>query len=107
MNSIQWLQNWYRAQCNDDWEHHHGVTIQTLDNPGWLVTVDLTGTALQSLAMKDVGQLADVNHGGTKGNHDWLNCKVEDGFFVGAGGPLSLFLIGDVFRVWVEKMGAE
>jgi hypothetical protein len=32
---ISWLQRWYTAQCDGGWEHHYGITIGTLDNPGW------------------------------------------------------------------------
>jgi immunity protein 53 of polymorphic toxin system len=103
MNSIQWLQQWYHAQCNDTWEHQHGITIQSLDNPGWLVKIDLAGTPLQSLNMREVGKESHVNHKGIEGQHDWLHCTVKDGFFVGAGGPFSLLSICNVFRNWVEK----
>ena len=41
---IEWLEQWYVAQCDGDWEHAKGVKIETLDNPGWLLTVDLAGT---------------------------------------------------------------
>jgi Immunity protein 53 len=34
------LQVWYLAQCDGDWEHRHGVTIGTLDNPGWSLRID-------------------------------------------------------------------
>jgi hypothetical protein len=103
MNSITWLQQWYYAQCNDLWEHQHGITIQSCDNPGWLVKIDLAGTAVQEMTMKEVGQLSAVNHSGINGKHDWLHCKIEDGCFVGAGGPFCLMAICDVFRDWVEE----
>jgi hypothetical protein len=103
MNSITWLQQWYANQCDDDWEHRFGITIQTLDNPGWLVTVDLTGTAMQGIGMKEVGQLSDINHSGFRGKHDWLHCKVEEDRFLGAGGPFSLLSICDVFKRWIEE----
>ena len=38
------LSDWYESNCNDDWEHGYGVKIETLDNPGWLVQIDLFGT---------------------------------------------------------------
>jgi len=38
------LMNWYVAHFNEDWEHLYGVTIDTLDNPGWSLTVDLEET---------------------------------------------------------------
>jgi hypothetical protein len=49
MNSLQWLQQWYYAHCDDTWEHQHGITIQSLDNPGWLIKIDLAGTPLSGV----------------------------------------------------------
>ncbi len=101
-NSVSWLQQWYFEQCNDQWEHQYGITIETLDNPGWLVKVDLHGTAMQDVEMPEVGQLTDGNHSGIGGEQGWLHCKVEEDCFIGAGGPSSLFAICDSFREWVE-----
>jgi immunity protein 53 of polymorphic toxin system len=42
-DTLRRFQNWYQAHCNGDWEHHAGVTIDTLDNPGWSVRIHLTG----------------------------------------------------------------
>jgi hypothetical protein len=39
MGLIEQIQGWYAAQCNGDWEHRYGVSIDTLDNPGWSVTL--------------------------------------------------------------------
>jgi Immunity protein 53 len=46
MNALQELQQWYQSQCNGDWEHTYGVKIDTLDNPGWSVTIELADTYL-------------------------------------------------------------
>ena len=43
MDELQLLQEWYVAQCDGDWEHSYGVKIDTLDNPGWSLKVDLVG----------------------------------------------------------------
>jgi hypothetical protein len=106
MDSIQWLEAWYQARCNGEWEHHHGVSIQTLDNPGWLVTIDLAGTSLQNTAMEDVGNASQINHAGLEGNHNWLHCRIQDNRYLGAGGPSSLLAICEVFRKWVESQTA-
>jgi len=45
---------WYRAHCDGDWEHTHGITLQTLDHPGWRLTVDLVHTNLEGRCMEDV-----------------------------------------------------
>lgn len=41
------LSRWFASQCNEDWEHGFGIRIVTLDNPGWLVQVDLSGTDIE------------------------------------------------------------
>jgi hypothetical protein len=43
-NVLVWLQGWYAAQCDGDWEHERGVKIETLDNPEWAIRIDLEGT---------------------------------------------------------------
>lgn len=30
----------YRERCDDEWEHFHGIAIDTVDNPGWIVIID-------------------------------------------------------------------
>jgi hypothetical protein len=37
LGKTAWLEQWYFRQCNGDWEHTHGIIIETLDNPGWAV----------------------------------------------------------------------
>ncbi|MEH0820740.1 Imm53 family immunity protein [Micromonospora sp. CPCC 205714] len=41
-----WLQAWYATQCDGEWEHEFGIQIETVDNPGWSVSIDLGDTAL-------------------------------------------------------------
>ena len=46
---LERLQRWYLYRCDGDWEHSFGITIETLDNPGWMVTIDLQDTEWQDL----------------------------------------------------------
>lgn len=89
MDNIQKLQFWYKKHCDDTWEHQHGVSIDTLDNPGWTVVVDLIGTNLEVLQMEPIVEEKD--------DQDWLHCKIENGKFVGNGGPLKLDAILQLF----------
>jgi hypothetical protein len=56
MNELQRLQDWYRAQCNEDGEHSFGVTIDTLDNPGWIIKIDLAETTLDGKFFEPVSR---------------------------------------------------
>jgi len=40
------LETWFASMCNGDWEHTYGITLETVDNPGWLFTVEITDTPL-------------------------------------------------------------
>ena len=48
------LQAWYIAQCDGAWEHTYGIKIETLDNPGWMLRVDLVETELAGRAFDRV-----------------------------------------------------
>jgi len=38
------IEKWYRSRCDGDWEHHWDASIETLDNPGWRIQLDLRET---------------------------------------------------------------
>ena len=42
MDILQWLQTWFAQNCVDDWQHFYGIKIETLDNPGWHIDIDLS-----------------------------------------------------------------
>lgn len=75
------LQAWYAAHCNGDWEHQNGVSIGTLDNPGWSVKVELTGTALDGQEYSEVPE--GVGAGAHPESNRWIHCIVRDGQWQG------------------------
>ena len=97
MDPIEFLQHWYRAQVNGEWEHARGVTIETLDNPGWRVTIDLVETTLEGVPMASVRR--------EKSAQDWLVCEVERDRFLGNGDSRKLLPILQVFQSWAEESG--
>lgn len=91
------LQQWFADQCDGDWEHGFGIQIATLDNPGWRVTIDLAGTALdgRSLATLQL-EPSDVSMA-------WHRIWVSNNQFEGAGDPSKLGLILGTFLDWAEQ----
>ena len=92
---LVWLQGWYAAHCDSDWEHDRGLSIGTLDNPGWRFSVNLDGTELQSTAFDRV----EVH----RAEHDWYVAWIEDSTFEAACGPLNLGEAIHTFRTWVQQ----
>jgi Immunity protein 53 len=92
MNPVEFLQSWYQAQANGEWERFHGVTIETLDTPAWMVTVDLAGTPLDGRSMATVQ--AERSAG------DWMLCEVEHNQFCGQGDSQKLVTILEIFQRW-------
>lgn len=95
MNSLDALQEWFATQCNGCWEHERGITIDTIDNPGWHVRIELAGTTQEGLVLKPVGV--------TRSEDDWYECRVIDEIFEGVGAARNLGDILDVFLSWTKK----
>lgn len=101
MDALRHLQEWYAAQCDGDWEHSFGITIGTLDNPGWRVTIDLDDTAL-------VNEPFDaVERGDHENDKDWMVCRKTGTKFEGAGGARNLNEILEVFLAWARSAASE
>jgi hypothetical protein len=101
MNALREIQDWYRSECDGEWEHGYGVKINTLDNPGWSVTIHLDGTAVEER------KFASVSYGLGKdaidGSDEWLYCRVEEKKFEGRGGPHKLEEILEIFLRWTKQ----
>jgi hypothetical protein len=83
------IQEWYLSHCNGIWEHQSGIRIDTLDNPGWTVTIDLRGTELASAEWPEFRV--------DRGNGDWIFCWKENERFRGSGDPMKLNAILQYF----------
>jgi hypothetical protein len=101
MTVLQELQNWYRAQCDGEWEHGYAIQISTVDNPGWKVTIHLDGTALEEEKFEAVSY--GVGKEAIEGSDDWLLCRVEEKRFEGRGGPQKLEEIIKIFLQWTKS----
>lgn len=92
-NLLEWLQQIYEQDfCNGDWEHIHGVTIDTIDSPGWYFKFDLKDTDLENENFNEVFFKED--------DRNWYQCWKKEGVFHGWGGANNLSDILAVFREW-------
>jgi len=94
LNPLDWLCDWYAGECNGDWEEDYGITIETLDNPGWAIKIDLKDT---SVAMK---KFADILEKQTES--DWFGFELRDGAFFGYGDPSKLPFLLKAFRNYAQ-----
>ena len=95
-NTVVRLQYWYKAQCNEDWEHNYGITINNIDNPGWLVEIDLQDTQLYNKPFQKI----DVQR---KQESDWFVCEKTRGQFIGYCGPNNLEELLGYFLDWADS----
>lgn len=99
---LQQLQSWFAEQCNGEWEHDHGISVQTTDNPGWWVKISLRGTSLEGKSFDEVKR-GDLS---LDPQPPWLHCYVEGETFNGAGDVTTLEEILDIFLEWSGEKGA-
>jgi hypothetical protein len=92
-SALDRLQAWFLGQCDNQWEDVNGVHIESLDNPGWQVRVDLDGT-------RWAGRPFEVQQY-DRSEHDWLRCWVTGTQWHAAAGPCNLDEAIGVFLEWV------
>lgn len=95
MEAIKWLENWYQLHCDGDWEHSYGVKIETIDNPGWSVKIDIVDTPLENLHIEY--SLTETSE------TDWYGYSVKDGTFNAAGDQTKLLFLITLFQRIVEE----
>lgn len=71
------------------------MKIETLDNPGWFLKLDLQETGMDGLAFS--------RHEVQRSKSDWLIAQVVDDRFEVACGPLNLGEAIHQFRLWVTN----
>jgi hypothetical protein len=108
-DGIAWLMHWYLAQCDEEWEHQYGVSIDTLDNPGWSLTIDLDRTSLEGKAFKPIFEnvIESQASEGLDGDIRWMTAEVEGTKFKAYGGPRDLLRLIEAFRLWATEADAE
>jgi hypothetical protein len=92
---LSWIEDWYCSQCDGRWEHDYGLKIDTIDNPGWSLTVDLTRTPKESAAASET----KIERSDT----DWVHYFVREARFEALGGARNLREMLCLFRNWMMK----
>jgi hypothetical protein len=92
---ISALERWYAARCNGDWEHGYGVSIHSLDNPGWRVRIDLHETNKQGSSLERIA----IN----RTEDDWIQYWVKEQKFHLACGPMNLSEAIEIFVNWFDS----
>ena len=91
-NTVNRIEDWYGRMCDGDWEHTYGIRIDTLDNPGWCVHIDLAQTPLEERRFDEVRT--------ERSDKNWVQCEVNNMKFTGHGGPGNLQEILEIFLAW-------
>lgn len=94
MDPLTWLAKWYESRCDGEWESEYGINIESVNNPGWMVRVDLDGTGLDPDAFVPIAQ--------QRSEADWVECKVQEGIWLGGGGIGNLNEVIGIFREYAE-----
>lgn len=88
MDNLEAIQQWFKFQCNGDWEHEYGIKIVTLDNPGWSVSIDLIDTCLENFTIEE---------NFFQNENNWCFIKSDGKIFSASGDFNKLTLLLDKF----------
>lgn len=93
--NFQYVEDWYAARCDGDWEHEFGVRLVTLDNPGWNLSVDLADTDWEGHTLPRT--MRDLGDG------RWITTASDGLVFDASCDPSSLGLSVLAFKAFVES----
>lgn len=91
---LVWIQNWFLSNCDGNWEHENIINIQTLDNPGWDISIDLNYTGLEQLTIES-GLIENAED-------DWYTYEIKNAVYSAAGDPNKLEFLLLKFKEIVE-----
>lgn len=94
MSIISRLCIWFERQCVGDWSEDRGIKIDTLDNPGWSLKIDLLGTTLENREFETIQV--------KKTDCDWFIARRAGDTFESFGGPRNLDDMIESFLAWAE-----
>jgi len=101
MNLLKEIQDWFQNQCDGEWEHKHGINIESCDNPGWWVKISLKNTNLENKHFSPVNYGVSEDRMTTE--RQWLDCYIKDNVFNGAGDISKLDEILNIFVKWKNE----
>jgi hypothetical protein len=111
ITTLERLQKWYLRHCDGEWPGHgNGIFIRTLDNPGWLVGIDLIRP------LDNPGWVVRVSLKDTplekkpfdriereRSEHNWVQAWIAGDGFSCACGPENLDEALSIFCDWVSS----
>jgi hypothetical protein len=99
------LHRWYTSRCDGDWEHGSGISIATLDNPGWIIKINLAGTNLENRVFLIQAEGLETRADGLSHPvaNEWHRISVKDRTFEAAGDPSKLDYMLVTFLDWAES----
>lgn len=96
MKILDWIQDWFKNNCDGEWEHGSGIQIATLENPGWEIEIDISNTSVATL---NIPWILNENS-----KQDWYGVKIENQKFIAEGDAGKLEFLLDLFKEMIVKL---
>lgn len=96
-DDLEWLMEWYAAQCDGAWEEEAFVQLGAIPDPGWKLEIALKGSKL-------AGVVLEAEFHDEPGNaRAWHYASSDGKTFVACGGLRERKTILARFRAWAES----
>lgn len=96
MEILDWIQDWFKNNCDGNWEKGEVIQITNLSNPGWEVEIDVSNTSLATITIPQV--LNETS------KDDWFGVQIENQKFTASGDIGKLTFLLNLFKDTVEKI---
>lgn len=95
MRILEWISNWFALECNGDWEHENQIKIETSDNPGWIIQIDLRNTPWENFSIEYILH--------ENSEDDWFGYSIKNKKFEASGDLSKLEFLLNKFRSIIEN----
>ncbi len=93
-NVLNFISEWFKNECDGEWERESQIKIETTSNPGWSIKIDLKNTNLESLTF-EMDTIENTEN-------DWYFYEFRSGVFHAAGDLSKLEFLLTKFRDYIN-----
>lgn len=90
---FKWLQEWYISVLDNKTNSSTRIKIDTMDNPGWIMYIDLSNTEHEYCNVEKMSI--------TRSKNDWIVLHITDNIFTIYSGPQNLEEIISIFKHFI------
>lgn len=91
MEEFKKIVDWFKSQCDGDWEHENNIKLFTTDSPGWGLLIDISNTNIEGIK---------INYSNYQNSLNWIKINSNGHKFEGYA---SIDSLENLFLIFINN----